>query len=140
MKILSIHQPWAWAICSGYKNVENRSWSHPHRGRLLIHASKIEDYEDVDFVMRQVANQLGIQPHEAMQDYLRHRHLGAIVGEVQMNRVVGGRDALPGNPWYFGPYGFVFSDPIKYRPIPMRGFQGIFSAPDWFNENLLEGA
>ena len=26
MKALSIKQPWAWLICAGYKDVENRNW------------------------------------------------------------------------------------------------------------------
>ncbi len=26
MKALSIKQPWAWLICAGYKDIENRSW------------------------------------------------------------------------------------------------------------------
>ncbi len=139
MRVLSIRQPWAWAIVSGFKRVENRTWHHPYRGRLLIHAGKHEDYESVDWVVRQVAGQIGVAPHEAMEAYLQRRHLGALVGEVEFSRIVAGRDALPNDPWYFGPYGFVFSDPIRYRPVPMRGMQGIFSPPDWFNENLLIG-
>lgn len=139
MRILSIRQPWAWAIVSGHKSVENRTWSHSYRGRLLIHAGKHEDFENIDWVVRRIAEQMGLSPHEVMESYLRRRHLGAIVGEVQMNRIVAGRNALPENPWYFGPYGFVLSDPIRYRPVPMRGMQGVFSPPDWFNENLLQG-
>ncbi len=39
MKVLSVKQPWATLICSGIKDVENRSWK-PNNipGRLLIHA------------------------------------------------------------------------------------------------------
>jgi hypothetical protein len=35
---LTVWQPWAWLIVSGYKDVENRSWATRHRGSLLIHA------------------------------------------------------------------------------------------------------
>lgn len=38
MKVLTVHQPWAWAISKGFKDVENRSWSTNYRGRLAIHA------------------------------------------------------------------------------------------------------
>lgn len=38
MIALTVCQPWAWAIVSGPKDVENRSWPTRHRGRLLIHA------------------------------------------------------------------------------------------------------
>ena len=40
MKAISIKQPWAWLIISGYKTVENRKWYTAHRGDILIHASK----------------------------------------------------------------------------------------------------
>lgn len=39
MLALSIRQPWASLIAMGAKTVEVRSWSTPHRGPLLIHAS-----------------------------------------------------------------------------------------------------
>lgn len=32
-------QPYATLICSGTKDVENRSWSTTHRGRIAIHAT-----------------------------------------------------------------------------------------------------
>jgi hypothetical protein len=35
---LSIRQPWAWAICAGHKNVENRWWKTSHRGWFVVHA------------------------------------------------------------------------------------------------------
>ena len=35
---LSIRQPWAWLIVSGYKNIENRPRRMNYRGPLLIHA------------------------------------------------------------------------------------------------------
>jgi hypothetical protein len=39
MQVLSVRQPWAWAIARGHKAVENRSWETAHRGLLGIHAS-----------------------------------------------------------------------------------------------------
>ena len=39
MKVLSIKQPWASLICSGIKDVENRTWKPKEMpGRILIHA------------------------------------------------------------------------------------------------------
>ena len=43
MKALTVRQPWAWAIVTGYKDVENRSKPTNHRGPLLIHAAKQMD-------------------------------------------------------------------------------------------------
>src|SRR5207249_2449414 len=38
-RILSLHGVWAWSILFAGKDIENRSWSTPHRGRILIHSS-----------------------------------------------------------------------------------------------------
>ena len=43
MKVISIKQPWASLIISGYKIYEFRTWKTKYRGRLLIHASKTID-------------------------------------------------------------------------------------------------
>lgn len=47
---LSVRQPWAWAIISGGKTIENRSWTTPYRGPLLIHAGKAFDPDDVEYI------------------------------------------------------------------------------------------
>lgn len=40
MKVLSVQQPWASLICTGVKDVENRTWQPKEvPGRILIHAS-----------------------------------------------------------------------------------------------------
>lgn len=39
MKVITIKQPWAWLICSGVKDIENRTRKTSYRGRILIHAS-----------------------------------------------------------------------------------------------------
>jgi len=42
VKTLSVSQPWATYICAGLKDVENRNYNTPHRGRLLIHVPASE--------------------------------------------------------------------------------------------------
>ena len=39
MQVLSVRQPWAWAIARGRKPVENRDWVPSYRGQLAIYAS-----------------------------------------------------------------------------------------------------
>lgn len=39
LRCLSLQQPWAWAVCTGLKPVENRSWSTNYRGLIALHAS-----------------------------------------------------------------------------------------------------
>lgn len=43
MKVLSIKNPWATLIISGYKKYEFRSWKTNYRGKILIHASLTSD-------------------------------------------------------------------------------------------------
>lgn len=46
MKTISIKQPWAYLICSGIKDIENRSWKCPQKyigERVWIHASANRD-------------------------------------------------------------------------------------------------
>lgn len=38
LKCLTVKQPWAAAIASGAKRIENRNWQTHYRGKLLIHA------------------------------------------------------------------------------------------------------
>ncbi len=37
--VLTVRQPFAWAIVARLKDMENRTWATPHRGRLYIHAA-----------------------------------------------------------------------------------------------------
>lgn len=39
MKTITIKQPWAHLICSGIKDIENRTWPTKFRGRVLVHVS-----------------------------------------------------------------------------------------------------
>ena len=39
MRILTVRQPWAWAIVHGEKDVENRTQSWKYRGPIAIHAA-----------------------------------------------------------------------------------------------------
>ncbi len=43
MKIISVKQPWAYLLCAGIKNIENRTWRLPEKmkgQRVLIQASR----------------------------------------------------------------------------------------------------
>lgn len=45
MKCLSLYQPWATLIATGWKTVETRDWYTPHRGTLAIHAANKRDID-----------------------------------------------------------------------------------------------
>jgi len=48
MKAITIKNPWAFWICSGLKDIENRTWSTNYRGKVLVHvSSKMEDISNI---------------------------------------------------------------------------------------------
>ena len=119
MRALSIRQPWAWLVVNGYKDIENRTWSSPFRGRIYVHAGQrmiADDYpEQRDYIHRS-----GIIIPESLGR-------GAIVGEVTITGCVD----LSDSPWFCGPYGFTLADPVAYeRPIACRGQLDFFEVDD----------
>lgn len=59
---LSMHQPWASLLVAGFKRAEGRSWSHPHRGRLWIHAAgKEPEQEEIEMLEAQYRSIYGDQ-------------------------------------------------------------------------------
>ena len=104
MKCISIKQPWAWLIVSGYKDIENRSWPTRFRGLVLIHAGNKHD---------------GSPNEWDWPDIQRPDHLdyGGIVGEAKIV------DCVRSHPsqWFDGEYGFVIRNA---RPLPFRACRG----------------
>lgn len=74
MRILTVRQPWAWAIVHGQKDVENRSRNiaGDYRGPVLIHAGSAWDWD----------TKLGVieTPHPTSVSLVR----GAIIGVVDL--------------------------------------------------------
>ena len=125
---LSVRQPWAWAIVSGYKDVENRTWKTNYRGDLWIHAGlKKATKEDIDFVIRTSASWSGESVRELHDRYLREVKYGGIVGTAfLMNcRIV---HQYPRSPWEFGPMVWELdhqqSEMCKF--MPCKGALGLF--------------
>jgi len=122
-KALSFKQPWAWLMCKGFKDIENRDWRTKFRGRIYVHASKSQsdmDKETLAFILKRLSNR---QASELMLVYSRLT-FGAIIGEIN---ITGCLD-LHHSPWFFGKYGFTVSEPILYdEPIPCRGKLNFFT-------------
>lgn len=121
MKALSLKQPWATLIVTGIKPIENRKWKSSYRGRLLIHASKTWDKEGAQWICDNFPN---------LRSFIllgKHLLKGYLFGSVEMIDCVKDYDSK----WFFGPYGFVFEDPVIFdNPIPYKGQLGIFEVPD----------
>lgn len=139
MKILSIRQPWAWAIIHAGKDVENRSWTTKVRGRVLIHAGIYAPKKgDVDEFNRTFIS--AVPDEEARRRVLPRWtealsfERGGIVGSVEIVDCV---TDYP-SPWFFGPYGFVLRDPRPLPFIPLRGRLGFFDAAHEVMNQLRE--
>lgn len=118
MKVLSVQQPWATMICSGIKDVENRSWKpQDNPGKILIHASK-------KFTMSML-NQMPLEWGSSIINHMQFGNLpqpkdfpaGAIVGYVTLDRVETESDSLWAVPdeqykWVLKD-AYVFDEPIE---------------------------
>ena len=134
MKALSIRQPWAWLICKGIKDVENRTWwihmppllNYPSTPkRIYVHAGKKLDSSLLswDFIRVRVADEIW---QELRNMVFSGNLLGAIIGEVDIvgckYRYGDENDNLY-SPWHeIGMYGLLLANPVLYdRPIPCKG-------------------
>jgi len=129
MKALSVKQPWAWLICTGYKDIENRSRPTSFRGRIYIHAGKQFDYDSWCKMLSGLipgASNCQLTVHERFYARNGDHLLGAIIGEVDIVDCVSSSTS----PWFTGPWGLVLSDPVAYsQPFPCKGKLGFFSPP-----------
>lgn len=125
MIALSIRQPWAWLILHAGKDIENRDWKTPYRGRCLIHSSKSrtkQDYEDaILFLELRKLEYLNV-------DFPSFENLdrGGIVGAVD---IVGCTDTSD-SPWFVGDYGFILRNPKPLPFTPYKGRLGFFNVPE----------
>ncbi len=139
MKVLSIRQPWAFAITMGVKDIENRDWKDRNiglrfRGKFLIHASLREEkdmVEDVLWDMVEHGQDHMSKPYLDVE-YAGER-LGAIVGAATVVDVV----RQSSSPWFFGPIGLVLSNPVRcMKPVDCKGMLGFFNCPPDVQERL----
>lgn len=140
MKVLSVQQPWATMICSGIKDVENRTWKPKENpGRILIHASK-------KFSM----NMLGGMPLEwasTINNDILFGNLpqanefpyGAIIGYVTLDRIETESDSLWASPEE-SQYKWVLKDAYMFDK-PIEGVKGKLHLFDYpIDENNLPAA
>lgn len=83
-KAISIKQPWAYLICAGIKDVENRTWPTKYRGRVYIHASANNacslDELNLDQFDKILSLSVGNINHFALDNY----NYSAIIGHVDI--------------------------------------------------------
>jgi hypothetical protein len=119
VRVLSIKQPWAWAVVRGAKRVENRRWRTTHRGPVLIHASAgISGQAEFD----RLRSTFRLTAPDRV-DIER----GCIVGVVYLVDVVTRKNAKRYGKWFTGKYGWVFTDAIALRkPVKLKSQLGLY--------------
>jgi hypothetical protein len=122
VKALSIHEPWAWLIVQGYKDVENRVWSTRYRGPILVHAGLTRaDPEDVQAVLGRL-NWLSGRKLKRQMPALDSLPTGGFVGVVNIADCITESDS----DWFEAPYGFLLQNPRPVPFVPYRGRLGLF--------------
>lgn len=117
LRAISVRQPWAWAIVTGYKDVENRARRTERRGTLLVHAGLKMDPRGFQFLW-----ELGL--HRKLPDELPR---GALVGEVRLSDCLYGYTSEWAEP---GSWQWILTGAKEFRtPLSCSGAQGLF-VPD----------
>lgn len=120
MKVLSIKQPWAWAITNlpepFRKHIENRTRTTKFRGRFLVHASQGFDahgYERMTTILKEMGY-TGEIPNLSSELFIRD----AIIGASTLFTVT----EVDSSAWFDGPYGYKLQNTILFdRPLPYKG-------------------
>lgn len=124
MSAISIHQPWAWLIVNGHKDVENRN-NPPAKTkcntRIAIHAPmrRITKDEFLYFLEKIKEHKIRVYP-KSVDDFI----YGAVVGTVKLVGAVKGSKSS----WAErGSSHWKLESPKKIRPIKTKGGQFWFT-------------
>jgi hypothetical protein len=125
---LSIRQPWAWAILSGGKDIENRDWTTNFRGTIAVHASKELSKDEISAFSFCAGDILSPEKWQEFSDLIESRKMptGAILGTVEIADCIRKSDS----PWFFGDFGFVLKNPKPLKsPIAIGGKLKFWEVP-----------
>lgn len=128
MKTITIKQPWASLICSGIKDIENRTWPTKFRGRVLVHAaSKSWLWHKVLQYLSPALKEFAIK-NKWTRTWLENLQTGAIIGSVEIV------DCFINHPSIWAEktdgydldspiiHNWVLANPIMFpEPIPAKG-------------------
>lgn len=128
-KAISIKQPWAYLICAGIKDVENRTWATKYRGRVYIHASakSVGQYFSEGVF---TADQLNYLIQSKKINLIEKVQLSAIIGHVDIVDCVVNHSSIwaeksevglldePTNEYGKPIYNWVLANPVLFdKPI-----------------------
>ena len=122
IKVITVHQPWAWAIAYGFKDVENRTWSTKYRGSLVIHSAKSRKSlkPHLDFVKTTT------KINDPKLDF------GCLIAIVDLVDCVENHPSI----WAMdGHYHFVLENPRLIHPLEKKGQLGLWNIDDIWSDN-----
>ena len=124
MRVLTVRQPWAWAIIHGGKDVENRvrNIAGSYRGLVAIHAGLAA------FEQHNLASQVHRDNHDGRTD--TRIHFGGILGVVDLVDVHPARSQCCSSRWAEHTDGdlhhlVMLAPQALRRPIPYKGALGL---------------
>lgn len=143
MRALSLTRPWPEIILRCGKRVENRTWTTPYRGPLLLHAAQSWQGNAIDLAEEINRGLVDYgQPSLPVSEVSRRadQHPTGIVGIAELIGICHarpGRDPAPVGhgcrcgPWAFGgQHHWQLADVRSIGdPIPCRGKQGLWEPP-----------
>lgn len=112
MRILTVKQPWAYAIAAGWKDIENRSWGTAYRGPIAIHAGLDVDEEFTSHYPEGT-------PTPPYVHALTRGHIIAVVDLL---------DVVTDSPSRWadnGQFHWILGNPRELEPIKYTGGQGL---------------
>ncbi len=136
MKTISLRQPWAYLLCAGIKDIENRTWKLPEKylgERVLIHASAKEvryfnDILNIDQLHAVLVD------HESFSMFRSKLQYGAIIGSVEIVDCVVNHPSIwaeKSTPIELDEFGF----PIKYDK---KIYNWVVEDPILFEKPILD--
>lgn len=134
IKAITIWQPWAQLVTIGAKRVETRGHKTNIRGRIAIHAAKVNHMENLNIIPEEQARMFeraGIVAETPLA-------FGAILGTAELvdcvpiEQLYGTEYDTPQErafgDWSPGRFGWIFEQPVKLdAPRPAKGAQGFWN-------------
>ena len=121
-RAISIRQPWAWAIMSAGKDIENRPRNWTFRGEICIHAGIYKaPRNELSSIMSAILSMGDVSIEDAMTACMAADY-GGIIGTATVVDCVTESDS----PWFFGTYGLVLENVQTIPFIPVKGALGPF--------------
>ena len=119
MKVLTVKQPWAYLICSGIKDIENRTWPTKFSGRILIHASAKP--ANKPYMILNDEQCKAIEESGKGVDFLQSYTNGSqIIGSVEIVNCVKGHSSIWAEK---DAYNWVLANPILFEE-PITNIKG----------------